>query len=135
MNKPFEEKMPRLVAERHAQFAEGEAVAAATIRNFRITAADGKTYNTQHTNLSAIIAATNREILQDAGKVTAEITQAHAESEFEKYLIVQDRLFESDFDTALRGSAFLQSEGQFPQRRRPCLKPLNNTPAYRSTLN
>lgn len=40
----------------------------------------------------------DREILQDAGKVTAEIAQAHAESEFEKYRIVQDRLFESDFD-------------------------------------
>jgi hypothetical protein len=30
--------------------------------------------------------------------VTAEIARAHAESEFEKYRIVQDRLFESDFD-------------------------------------
>lgn len=40
----------------------------------------------------------DREILQDAGKVTAEIAQAHAESEFEKYRIVQDSLFESDFD-------------------------------------
>lgn len=40
----------------------------------------------------------DREILQDAGKVTAEIAQAHAESEFEKYRIIQDRLFESDFD-------------------------------------
>jgi hypothetical protein len=39
-----------------------------------------------------------REILQDKGKVTAEIAKAHAESEFEKYRIVQDRLFESDFD-------------------------------------
>ena len=37
-------------------------------------------------------------MLQDAGKVTAEIARAHAESEFEKYRIVQDRLFESDFD-------------------------------------
>jgi hypothetical protein len=37
-------------------------------------------------------------VLQDAGKVTAEIAKAHAESEFEKYRIVQDRLFESDFD-------------------------------------
>jgi hypothetical protein len=36
--------------------------------------------------------------LQDAGKVTAEIAKAHAESEFEKYRIVQDRLFQSDFD-------------------------------------
>lgn len=40
----------------------------------------------------------DREILQDAGKVTAEIAKTHAESEFEKYRIIQDRLFESDFD-------------------------------------
>jgi hypothetical protein len=44
----------------------------------------------------------NREILQDAGKVTAEIARAHAESEFEKYRIVQDRLFESDFDRMVK---------------------------------
>ncbi len=50
------------------------------------------------TRLNRFIAATDREILKDAGKVTAEIAQAHAESEFEKYRIVQDRLFESDFD-------------------------------------
>jgi hypothetical protein len=41
-------------------------------------------------------------VLQDAGKVTAEIAKAHAESEFEKYRIVQDRLFESDFDRVLK---------------------------------
>ena len=50
------------------------------------------------TRLNRFIAATDREILQDAGRVTAEIAKAHAESEFEKYRIVQDRLFESDFD-------------------------------------
>ena len=50
------------------------------------------------TRLNRFIAATDREILQDAGKVTAEIAKAHAESEFEKYRIVQDRLFVSDFD-------------------------------------
>ncbi len=48
--------------------------------------------------LNRFIEATDREILQDAGKVTAEIAHAHAISEFEKYRIVQDRLFESDFD-------------------------------------
>ena len=48
--------------------------------------------------LNRFIEATDREILQDAGKVTAEIAKAHAESEFEKYRIVQDRLFVSDFD-------------------------------------
>ena len=50
------------------------------------------------TRLNRFLAATDREVLQDAGKVTAEIARAHAESEFEKYRIVQDRLFESDFD-------------------------------------
>jgi hypothetical protein len=54
------------------------------------------------TRLNRFIEATDREVLQDAGKVTAEIAKAHAESEFEKYRIVQDRLFESDFDRLIR---------------------------------
>ena len=48
--------------------------------------------------LSGFLQLWDREILMDAGKVTAELAKAHAESEFEKYRIVQDRLFESDFD-------------------------------------
>lgn len=52
--------------------------------------------------LNRFIEATDREVLQDAGKVTAEIAKAHAESEFEKYRVVQDRLFESDFDRLLK---------------------------------
>ncbi len=54
------------------------------------------------TRLNRFIEATDRDILQDAGKVTAEIARAHAESEFEKYRIVQDRLFESDFDRLVK---------------------------------
>ncbi|MDH5302423.1 MAG: virulence RhuM family protein [Gammaproteobacteria bacterium] len=54
------------------------------------------------TRLNRFIEATDREILQDAGKVTAEIAKVHAESEFEKYRIIQDRLFESDFDKAIK---------------------------------
>ncbi|MBK3759625.1 virulence RhuM family protein [Stutzerimonas frequens] len=54
------------------------------------------------TRLNRFLEATDREVLQDAGKVTAEIAKAHAESEFEKYRIVQDRLFESDFDRMLK---------------------------------
>lgn len=54
------------------------------------------------TRLNRFIEMTNREVLQDAGKVTAEIARAHAETEFEKYRIVQDRLFESDFDRMLK---------------------------------
>lgn len=51
--------------------------------------------------LNRFIAATDRQVLQDAGKVTAEIAKAHAESEFEKYRIVQDQLYQSDFDKQL----------------------------------
>lgn len=83
-------------------FNDNELQEVSVIRNFRITASDGKNYNTQHFNLSAITAATDREILQNVGKVTAEIAKAHAESEFEKYRIIQDRLFESDFDKIIK---------------------------------
>jgi hypothetical protein len=61
--------------------------------------------------LNRFIAATDREILQDAGKVTSEIAKAHAESEFEKYRIVQDRLFESDFDKAVKHLMEAKEEG------------------------
>lgn len=52
--------------------------------------------------LSGFLRLWDREILRDAGKVTAELAKAHAESEFEKYRLVQDRLFESDFDRILK---------------------------------
>lgn len=51
--------------------------------------------------LDLFLRADDREILQDAGKITAEIAQAKAETEFEKYRIVQDRLFMSDYDKYL----------------------------------
>ncbi len=43
-------------------------------------------------------------LLQDAGKVTAEIAKLHDETEFEKYRIVQDRLYKSDYDLFLEES-------------------------------
>lgn len=61
-------------------------------RNIPVTMADWEE------RLNRFITATDRDILQDAGKVTAEIAKARAESEFEKYRIVQDRLYQSDFD-------------------------------------
>ena len=48
--------------------------------------------------LDLFLMADDREILQDTGKITAEIAKAKAETEFEKYRVVQDRLFMSDFD-------------------------------------
>jgi hypothetical protein len=52
--------------------------------------------------LDAFLEFDEREILQDGGKVTAKLAQECAESEFEKFRIVQDRLFESDFDKEIK---------------------------------
>lgn len=70
------------------------------IRKFRITAEDGKTYNTNHFDI--FLAADDQAVLQDTGKITAAIAKAHAETEFEKFRIIQDRLFMSDFDKYLQ---------------------------------
>lgn len=72
------------------------------LRNMPMTMSDWEE------RLNRFIAATDREILQDAGKVTAEIAKVHAESEFEKYRIVQDRLYMSDFDKQLLEMATLE---------------------------
>ena len=52
--------------------------------------------------LDAFLQFNQRDLLDNSGTVTAEIAKAFAESEFEKYRIVQDRLFESDFDRLLK---------------------------------
>ena len=51
--------------------------------------------------LNGFLKLWDRDILQDAGKVSAELAKQHAETQFEKYHIVQDRLYESDFDRFL----------------------------------
>ena len=51
--------------------------------------------------LDIFLKADDREILTNAGAITAEIAKAHAESEFERYRIIQDRLYESDYDRFL----------------------------------
>lgn len=48
--------------------------------------------------LNGFLRLMDHEVLMDSGKVSAELAKAHAESEFEKYRIVQDQLYESDFD-------------------------------------
>ena len=52
--------------------------------------------------LDAFLQFNQRDLLDHPGKVTAEIAKAFAESEFEKYRVVQDRLFESDFDRIVK---------------------------------
>ncbi len=49
--------------------------------------------------LDIFLSADERNVLQDAGRISAEIARDHAEGEFEKYRVIQDRLFQSDFDT------------------------------------
>ena len=83
-------------------FASGELTEQAVIRKFRNTASDGKSYLTAFYNLDAFLQFNERDLLDHPGKVTAEIAKAFAESEFEKYRVVQDRLFESDFDRMLK---------------------------------
>ena len=51
--------------------------------------------------LDLFLMADEREILQDAGKITAEIAKEKAETEFEKYRVIQDKLYMSDFDRYL----------------------------------
>ena len=48
--------------------------------------------------IDIILEAGGDAVLQDAGKVSADFAKSFAESEFEKYRIIQDRLFRSDFD-------------------------------------
>jgi hypothetical protein len=52
--------------------------------------------------LNAFLQFNQRDLLDHPGKVTAEIAKSFAESEFEKYRIIQDHLFESDFDRIIK---------------------------------
>lgn len=60
--------------------------------------------------LAGFLKLWDREILQDAGKVSAELAKTHAESEYEKYRIIQDRVFESDFDRIVKHIESARSE-------------------------
>ncbi|EZM45014.1 TPA: virulence RhuM family protein [Streptococcus pyogenes] len=51
--------------------------------------------------LNGFLQLWDKEILNDAGKVSAALAKKHAETEFEKYRIIQDRLYKSDFDKFL----------------------------------
>ena len=51
--------------------------------------------------LNSFIEMFDYGLLKDAGKVTNEIAKLHAETEFEKYRVIQDKLFLSDFDKYL----------------------------------
>ena len=60
--------------------------------------------------LDAFLQFNDAEILQDKGKVTAAIAKAFAESEFEKYRVIQDKNYQSDFDRLMVETA----EAKYP---------------------
>jgi len=53
-------------------------------------------------HLDLILQANGKDLLQNAGKITTALAKQHAENEFEKYRPIQDQLFESDFDKAIK---------------------------------
>ena len=80
-----------LIVSGYLDFAENQAN-----RNIPMTMQDWA----QH--LNRILMATEHELLTNAGTISMEVARHHAETEWEKYRIVQDQLFESDFDRFLQ---------------------------------
>lgn len=76
------------------------------LRNIPMTMADWEI------RLDGFLTLMDHEILKDKGKISAEQAKLHAETEFEKYRIVQDRLFQSDFDRFLELEEHLNSDDQ-----------------------
>lgn len=83
------EQLERIVSS-YLDFAELQAM-----RNIPMTMKDWET------KLNGFLSLMDRDVLNNAGKVSTEIAKLHAESEFEKYRIMQDKLYVSDFDKHL----------------------------------
>ena len=79
------------LAEQYLIFAEGQAV-----RRIAMTMQDWIT------KLEGFLTLNDREILQGAGKVSADLAKAHAEQEFDKFRVLDDLRFESDFDRMVK---------------------------------
>jgi hypothetical protein len=79
------------LAEQYLIFAEGQAM-----RRIAMSMVDWIT------KLEGFLALNDREILQGAGKVSAQLAKAHAEHEFDKFRVLDDQHFESDFDRMVK---------------------------------
>ncbi|MBK8568671.1 MAG: virulence RhuM family protein [Nitrosomonadales bacterium] len=79
------------LAEQYLIFAEGQAM-----RRIAMTMQDWIS------KLEGFLTLNDREILQGAGKVSAELAKAHAEQEFGKFRVLDDQHFESDFDQMVK---------------------------------
>ncbi len=79
------------LAEQYLIFAEGQAA-----RRIAMTMQDWIA------KLEGFLTLNDREILRDAGRVSAELAKTHAEQEFEKFRRIEDRRYESDFDRMVK---------------------------------
>jgi hypothetical protein len=79
------------LAEQYLIFAEGQAA-----RRIAMTMQDWIT------KLEGFLTLNDREILQGAGKVSAELAKSHAEQEYDKFRVLDDQRFESDFDRMVK---------------------------------
>lgn len=79
------------LAEQYLIFAEGQAM-----RRIAMSMVDWVT------KLEGFLTLNDREILQGAGKVSAQLAKAHAEHEFDKFRVLDDQHFESDFDRMVK---------------------------------
>ena len=61
-------------------------------------------------HLDLILQADGNELLKDAGKISAKIAQDHTLTEFQKYRVIQDRLFVSDYDRFIDGLELLEEK-------------------------
>lgn len=95
----FELKQMERIVSAYLDMAEVQAM-----RHIPMTMADWEK------RLNGFLTMWDHDILQDAGKVSAELAKQHAETEFEKYRIVQDRLYLSDFDYFLELEDLVKKE-------------------------
>ena len=65
--------------------------------------------------IDAYLSSDERPLLDNAGSISHEEAVLHAETEFEKYRIVQDRLFQSDFDKYLGALPFVEENVDKPE--------------------
>lgn len=62
--------------------------------------------------LNGFLTLWDREVLQDSGKVSAELAKQHALSEFEKYRVIQDKIYTSDFDQFMQLEAIIKDDDE-----------------------
>lgn len=74
------------------------------MRNIPMTMADWEI------RLDGFLTLMDHDVLKDKGKISAEQAKIHAETEFEKYRVIQDRLFQSDFDRFMELEEHLKDE-------------------------